>query len=64
MNVAKQVAWFALGAVLAWCLHGTDVRADAAPAVDRQLTERMVRALEAQAHATESLVRATERLHK
>jgi hypothetical protein len=34
------------------------------PALDRELTERMVRALEAQAHATDALVRATEKLRK
>lgn len=38
--------------------------ADPSPALDRQLTERMVRALETQASATRDLVRATERCNK
>lgn len=37
------------------------VHAEPDPALDRQLVERMVRAMESQAHATEDLVRATER---
>jgi hypothetical protein len=43
---------------------GARVHADPEPALDRQIVERMTRALEAQAHATEALVRATERCKK
>ena len=63
-NVAKQVGWFVLGALVATWLRGTSVHAAEQPALDRQLTERMTRAFEAQAHATEALVRATEKLHR
>jgi hypothetical protein len=38
----------------------SSVRADVGAAFDRPLTERMVRALEAQVRATESVARATE----
>ncbi len=64
MNAAKQAIWFVLGVVFAMAVRGTSVHADVQPALDRQLTERMTRALEAQVHATEALVRATEKLHK
>lgn len=40
------------------------VHADPEPALDRALVERMARALEQQARATDSLVRATERCKK
>lgn len=62
--VVTQVGWFIFGAVVATWLRGTTVRAAEQPALDRQLTERMVRALEAQTRATEALVRATEKLHR
>lgn len=52
---------FAVGALLA-TLSGA--HADPSPALDRQLVERMVRALEAQAHATDRLVQATERCQR
>lgn len=48
--------------VLLWiplCSH-----AEPQPALDRQLVERIVRALEAQARATERLVQAEERCHR
>lgn len=62
--VVTRVGWFLLGAVVATWLRGTTVHAAEQPALDRQLTERMARALEAQAHATSELVRATEKLHR
>lgn len=63
-NAVKQAGWFVLGAVFAWWLQGSRVHADPQPALDRQLTERMARALEQQARATEALTRATEKLHR
>lgn len=56
----REALWFIAGLLLASYWHGTAVRADTLP-IDRQLIERMVRALEAQAHATEELVRVTHR---
>lgn len=50
---------FAVGLALA--LTDRHAHADPSPALDRQLVERMTRALEAQARATERLVQATER---
>lgn len=38
--------------------------AEPQPALDRALVERLVRALETQARATERLVQATERCHR
>ena len=63
-NAVKHAGWFVLGAVVTTWLQGSRVHADPQPALDRQLTERMVRALEAQVHATEALTRATEKLHR
>lgn len=56
-NVLRAIAlslalWFALD---------RSARADPNAALDRQLVERMVRALEDQARATDKLVQATER---
>lgn len=64
LSVVKPAAWFVLGVLVAWSLQGRGAHADVQPAFDRGLTERMVRAIEAQAHATEALVRATDKLHK
>jgi hypothetical protein len=57
------LAGLALAYVLG-TLSSSHVHADPSPALDRQLTERMVRALEAQALATRDLIRATERCNK
>lgn len=48
------------GVLLGAALVGGSVHADPSPALDRQLVERMVRALEDQVHATDRL-QATER---
>jgi hypothetical protein len=62
--VVTRVGWFIFGAVVATWVRGTTVHAAEEPALDRQLTERMTRALEAQARATSELVRATEKLRR
>lgn len=46
---------------LAFVAGCSTAHAEPAPALDRQLVERLVRALERQAQATERLVTATER---
>jgi hypothetical protein len=54
-----------VGVVVGLGIAGRHVHADSTqPALDRQLTERMVRALENQARQTERLVQATERCRK
>lgn len=62
VNNLRILGFILLGAVageaIKTCQH---VHADPTPALDRQLVERMTRALEAQAKATQELVRATER---
>ena len=57
----RDAAWLAAGLLIASWWHGTNVRAADVPALDRQLVERIARALEAQAHATEELVRVTRK---
>lgn len=57
------LAGLALAYVLG-TLSTSHVHADPSPALDRQLTERLVRALETQASATRDLVRATERCNR
>lgn len=47
-----------------WVAATGHAHADPQPALDRQLVERMTRALEAQASATQQLVRVTERCNK
>ncbi len=55
-----------LAILLACALYATLGRAHAEPqpTLDRALVERLVRAQEAQTHALEALVRATERCHR
>lgn len=67
MTAREWLAAFALALVLVLPVGGVALRAEVAraradeqAAFDRQLAERLVRALEAQARATERLVRATE----
>ena len=48
-------------ALLLHALDRSSARADTSPALDRQLVERVVRALEDQVRATEKLIQATER---
>lgn len=50
-----------LGIALGLLLQDRQAHADPQAALDRQLTERMVRALEDQARATQRLVEAEER---
>lgn len=71
-RTAREVAKAAVGGVLvaaafialALASPAGRAHADPQPALDRQLTERLVRALEAQARATERLVQATERCRR
>jgi hypothetical protein len=51
---------FALGVVVASL---GSARAQARPAIDRELVERLVRAEEAQTRELEALVRATDKCH-
>lgn len=66
MNSFRILALILLGAIAGEAIKSCDhVHADSSPAaLDRQLVERMTRALEAQAKATQELVRATERCHR
>ena len=57
-RLAMLLAAAALGAALATFGHA---HAEPQPAFDRALTERLVRAEEAQVHALETLARAVER---
>jgi len=59
---AAAIVGFSLAFVFA---SNCQTHADASqPALDRQLVERMTRALEAQAAATKELVRVTERCRR
>jgi hypothetical protein len=57
---ANVLLALALGVALLFALDRS-AHADPESALDRQLVERMVRALEDQARATDKLVQATER---
>jgi hypothetical protein len=58
---SRVLSVLACGVLLGAALVGERVHADPVPALDRQLVERMVRALEDQSRAIDRLVNATEK---
>lgn len=63
MSVGQSIA-VGLGVLALAIAVGNHAHADPQPALDRQLVERMTRALEANASATRDLVHAVERCNK
>jgi hypothetical protein len=58
------ILWLSLIAVCTLLAALSGVRAEPLPAFDRGLVERLIRAQEAQAHALDALVRATEKCRR
>jgi hypothetical protein len=65
VKAAEAALLIVVSLAIGFALGGTArVQADPVPALDRQLVERITRALELQASETRDLVRATERCNR